>query len=124
MRTEVINSGNSIQTKQTSKRQAQVNQMQNEFLIQLSEGREAKEAFYNAITSSAGKKQTEDVYLKQQTAFYSDCKQGFKITPQEAKEWLEVISLIGPLAAGFFNWLESKLPHNENPNNKQLTVQA
>lgn len=109
----MINSEISVAKKPESQRKATVQAMQANFLSQVSEGKDAKEAFYDSIRE-VGKKYNPEkdeiiMHYESQAA-----KAGVKITPQEAKQWIEVIAMVGPLVAGIFDWIDSKLPNKQN----------
>ncbi len=114
MRTEQINTNNHSKSQQLSNKQKQVKEMQSDFLIQLSEGIDEKEAFYNSIKNAARKNnQQEDYFLSSHTKSTDEIKAKFQMSPAEAKEWLEVIAMIGPIVVQFFDWVDSKLPKKE-----------
>lgn len=126
MNTNGINAQISPKEIKCSKKQAAVSRMQQEFLSQISEGKEAKEAFYNSIKSVSTKYNPQDDEFKtdvslEQTEGTGCCKASLpkiKITPQEAKQWLEVIAMIGPMIAEFINYVDSLLPKKADHNDK------
>ena len=96
-----------------SKRNEQVEQMQTEFLLQISEGKEAKDAFFEAIKSATDK----NILPKDEVVFSTVGYNGtaYKVNPDDAKKWLEVIAIAGPMIKSAIDWAL----HIFNKNQKQ-----
>lgn len=110
----MINSELSVAKKPDSQRKETVNAMQASFLSQISEGKDAKEAFYNSLKTVNKKYNPEQDEVRFESCKGEIAKAGAKLTPEDAKKWLEVIAMVGPLVAAFVDWIESKLPNNQN----------
>lgn len=95
-----------------SKRNEQVEQMQTEFLLQISEGKEAKDAFFEAIKSATDK----NTLPKDEVMFSTSGNRetACKVTPDNAKQWLEVIAIAGPMIKSVIDWALHLFDKNQN----------
>lgn len=94
-----------------SKRQKTINASQTEFLSQTAEGKEEKEAFYNAIKAANKKnKLSKDTYSgvehKRTEGEYKAAK---SISLEDVSTWIDVIAKIEPILVSIYDWVDSRI---------------
>lgn len=101
--------------KTSDKKQQAVKRVQTEFLSQVAQGKNEKEAFLQSLKAIDEKYNLEKdtvQFSKYETAGAYKCAKS--INPETAMKWLDVIATAVPIVMNFVDWLLDKLPSSDN----------